>query len=54
MSEFDRQAHVELAACEVVWNGVLYVVYVSNPIVTAHVADVEQVEYINSEPHALE
>ena len=52
--EVHGQSHIELAACEVVGHGILDAVHVGHPVVTAHVADVEQVECVNAQPDALE
>lgn len=48
------QAHIKLAASEVVGHGILDAVHVGYPIVAAHVADVKQVEHVKPEPNALE
>ena len=51
--EIHRQAHVKLATCQVVGHRILDAVHVGNPIVAAHIADVEQVEHVESKPNAL-
>ena len=48
MLEIHCESHVELAAGEVVGHGILDVVNVGYPVVAAHVADVEQVEHVES------
>jgi len=52
--EAGAQAHVELAAGQVVGDGVLGVVDVGDPVVAAHVGDVHQVEAVQTEPDFLE
>ena len=52
--EFGGEADVNLAACEVVGHGVLNAVDVGYPVVAAHVGDVEEVEAVEANPHALE
>lgn len=54
MLEIDGEADVELAAGEVVGDGVLDVVDVCHPIVAAYIADVKEVEYIKAEPRAFD
>ena len=54
MLEAGREAHVELAAGEVVGHGILDIVHVGYPVVAAHVTDVQQVEAVNPEPNLLE
>lgn len=53
-SEFYRKADVELAACEIVRYGVLQTVHIRHPVVAVYIADVEQVEYVDTEPCAFE
>ena len=48
------EADVELAAGQVVGDGVLDVVDVGDPVVAAHVADVHEVEAVEAEPDLLE
>ena len=52
--EAGAQAHVKLAAGQVVGDGVLGVVDVGDPVITAHVGDVHQVEAVQTEPYFLE
>ena len=52
--ERGREADVELAAGEVVGDGILDVVDVGDPVVAAHVGDVHEVEHVESEPYLLE
>ncbi len=54
VSEFYREPYVELTARKVVGHGILDVVDVGHPVVTAHIAYVEQIEGVDSEPYALE
>lgn len=46
--ETGGEADVDLAAGEVVGNGILDVVDVGHPVVTAHVGDVHEVEAVQS------
>ena len=48
------EASGDLAAGEVVWHGVLNIVYVGNPVIATHVGNVEEVEHVHSQPNALE
>ena len=52
--ECGGEADVDLAARQVVGYGVLDVFYVGNPVVAAHVADVHEVEHVETEPDFLE
>ena len=54
MSEFNRQTHIELAACQIVWNSILDVVDIRNPVITADVADIKEIEAIQSYDYAFE
>ena len=54
LSEFHAQAYVELSSCKVIRNCILYIVDVCDPVIAAHIRDVEQVEYIESDNDALE
>lgn len=49
-----RERDVELAACQVVWYGVLQVVDVGDPVAAAHVGDAEQVEHVEAYADVLE
>ena len=42
------EAGGDLAAGEVVWHGVLNIVYVGNPVIATHVGNVEEVEHVHS------
>ena len=53
-SEAEGEADVELAAGEVVGDGILDLVHVGYPVVAAHVGDVEQVEHVHAKPDVLE
>ena len=52
--EAGGEADVELAAGEVVGDGVLDVVDVGDPVVAAHVGDVHEVEAVEAKPDFLE
>ena len=52
-SKINNQPCVELPAGKVVWNGILYVVRIGDPIVGADVFDAEQVEHVGSDPDVL-
>ena len=52
--ETGGEAHVELAAGQVVGDGILDVVHIGHPVVTAHVGNVHEVEAVEAEPNLLE
>ena len=52
--EFEDEAEVELATCQVIGDGILDVVDVCNPVITAYVGDVEEVENIKCQCDVLE
>lgn len=52
--ETEGEADVELAAGEVVGDGVLDLVHVGHPVVAAHVGNVEEVEHVHAYPDVLE
>ena len=49
--EFDENATVYHASCEVIWHSILMVADVCHPVVTAHIVEPKNIEAIQSQPN---
>lgn len=49
-SEFSQDAEIQLSAREIVWDGILLVGHVGNPVIRVHVVDAKEVEAVHTKP----
>ena len=53
-SEFHAQTHIELPSRQIIRHCILDIVDVGNPVIAAHIGDVEEIEDINTDHYTLE